>query len=120
FEKMTLFAGTTIDSVPGIQRAWKTISACVASGAKDIFLCHYEHPATFLTALTLRLFGRRVYVMNDSKFDDYTRHLWREAGKSIMYSPYVGGLASGVRARDYLRFLGVPASRITGNYNSLS
>jgi len=120
FEKITLFENTTIDRVSASRRAWKMISACVLSGAKDVFLCHYEHPTTFLTALTLRLLGRRVYVMNDSKFDDYARHLWREAGKWIMYSPYVGGVASGVRARDYLRFLGVPAMRITGNYNSLS
>jgi L-malate glycosyltransferase len=107
-----------IDRVPFLQRTLKTVRACLA--ARHIFFCHYEHPATFTAVVALRLLLRRVYVMNDSKFDDYERYLWREVGKAIMYMPYRGGIASGTRARDYLRFLGVPRNGITGNYNSLS
>jgi glycosyltransferase involved in cell wall biosynthesis len=86
----------------------------------DYFFCHYERPTVFWSALILRLLGQKVYVMNDSKFDDYERQLWREVAKAIFYTPYSGGLASGVRARDYMRFLGVPKNRIMTNYNSMS
>lgn len=120
FEKLTLFKNTTVSKVGTVTRAWATLKACLASKGQIIFLCHYEHPATFITACILRLLRRTVIVMNDSKFDDYDRFLWREVAKSIMYLPYWGALASGTRAKDYLRFLGIPADRIATNYNTLS
>jgi hypothetical protein len=62
------------------------------------FLCHYQDPAIFLLAISLRLLGRRVYTMGCSKFDDYTRKLSRELIKSLMYLPYNGAIASGIRS----------------------
>jgi glycosyltransferase involved in cell wall biosynthesis len=58
--------------------------------------------------------------MNDSKFDDYQRILWREFGKKVMYLPYWGGIAASHRSADYMRFLGVMPSRIESNYDTLS
>lgn len=120
FTKVTLFRGASLSNVSLVKRISSTLHACIKSGARDVFFCHYEHPATFVTALILRMLGRRVFIMNDSKYDDYRRYLGREVGKSLMYLPYCGGLASGNRSSDYLRFLGVPKDKITGNYNSLS
>jgi glycosyltransferase involved in cell wall biosynthesis len=81
----------------------------------DVFyLCHYERLEVFLTALILRLRGKRVFVMNDSKFDDYERRLPRELGKSVLYAPYNGALVSGERSASYLRFLGVRGKIETG------
>lgn len=119
FRKITLFEETKIGAIPALTRFWRTLLACLSLRG-DYFFCHYEHPATFLVAIILRLLGRNIFVMNDSKFDDYPRFFWREFGKRIMYFPYIGGVASGVRARDYLRFLGVPESKIAVNYNGLS
>lgn len=84
--------------------------------AKDdvYFLCHYERPEVFLTAVILRLRWKRVFVMSDSKFDDYQRYLWRELGKSFLYAPYCGALVSGSRSASYLRFLGIHGKIETG------
>src|SRR5262249_20971506 len=75
---------------------------------------HYERPEVFFTAIILRFRGKRVFVMNDSKFDDYERSLSRELAKSILYRPYSGALVSGSRSADYLRFLGVRGKIETG------
>jgi glycosyltransferase involved in cell wall biosynthesis len=68
----------------------------------------------FLTAVILRLRLKKVFVMNDSKFDDYQRYIIREIGKSILYAPYCGALVSGARSASYLRFLGVRGKIETG------
>jgi glycosyltransferase involved in cell wall biosynthesis len=73
------------------------------------FLCNYEKPYTFASALLLRLTGARVYIVQDSKFDDYPRKLPAEMLKAFLYSPYSGALVAGSRTRDYLRFLGMRA-----------
>jgi len=120
FKKITLFDSGKLSKIGVISRSYSTLRACLQCGASDVFLCHYEHPATFLTASILRILGRRTYIMNDSKYDDYPRYLWREIVKRCFYFPYWGGIASGFRSADYLRFLGIRKERISGNYNSLS
>ncbi|MFN4281740.1 MAG: glycosyltransferase family 4 protein [Alphaproteobacteria bacterium] len=85
-----------------------------------VFLCHFDQPEIFLTALWLRLRGRPVFIMQDSKFDDRPRRLWRELGKALLYLPYHGALASGTRTRDYLRLLGMGEARISLGYDTVS
>jgi len=99
---------------------FKLVSLCLKNKGAHVFFCHYERWYIFATALILRGLNFHVYVMNDSKFDDYERNIFRELIKFAFYTPYNGGLASGVRAKDYLRFLGVPKDKIKTNYNSLS
>jgi len=90
------------------------------SGADVVFLCHFDQPEIFLTALWLRLRGKRVFIMQDSKFDDRPRQLWREMIKAFLYLPYQGALASGARTKDYLRLLGVRTRRIVLGYDTVS
>jgi glycosyltransferase involved in cell wall biosynthesis len=90
------------------------------SGAEIVFLCHFDQPEIFLTALWLRLRGKRVFIMQDSKFDDRPRQLWRELIKAVLYLPYQGALASGARTKDYLRLLGMAERRIALGYDTLS
>ena len=121
FRKITLFHGRAIEDVPFLSRFLRTFRACLSQGSgASYFMCHYEHPATLFTALLLRLCGRRVFAMGCSKYDDYPRHLWRELLKSAFYLPYSGGLASGTRSIDYMRFLGLSSKRIRPNYNAVS
>jgi glycosyltransferase involved in cell wall biosynthesis len=121
FKKLTLFQGKSIQEVRSLLRFIRTFRACFSQGSgASYFMCHYEHPATLFTSLLLRLCGRRVFAVGCSKYDDYPRHLWREFLKSIFYLPYSGGLASGTRSLDYMRFLGVPATKIRPNYNAVS
>lgn len=119
FKKITLFPDRRPDTVSWIRRARSIVAACLHHEVRHVFLCHYEHPSTFAAAWALRLLGRRVFVMNDSKFDDYDRLLWRELAKSVMYLPYNGGLAAGKRSRSYMSFLGLPPDRISEGYDAL-
>jgi len=55
-------------------------------------------PAVFFSALLLRLLGRRLITMQDSKFDDKQRYLVKEIVKSVLYAPYQAALAAGARS----------------------
>ena len=121
FRKITLVAGRPIEEISGVELFRKTLRASLSMGRNaQFFLCHYQEPAIFALAVTLRLLGRRVYTIGCSKFDDYERVLRKEFVKRILYTPYNGGIASGVRSRDYMRFMGIPASRIKAPYNAVS
>lgn len=121
FRKVTLVTGRPLEEIPFTKRFRKTLAAClsVGRGAK-FFMCHYQDPAIFAVALTLRLLGKKVFTMGCSKFDDYQRRLGREVVKTILYLPYNGAIASGVRSRDYMRFMGLRADRIKTPYNTVS
>jgi L-malate glycosyltransferase len=119
FQKITLFHETTAD-VPIIRFTKALLMACWRLRPADFFFCHYSLLPIFLTAMSLRLSGSRVFAMNDSKFDDYRRDFRREIIKTVFYRPYNGAIASGTRAADYLRFLGIPESRVMLNYDTLS
>lgn len=104
-------------------KLWQTLvlmKTVLRLGRADFFFCHYEQPAVFLTAILLRLLGRRVFIMNDMKFADFKRHLPREALKAIFHAPYRGGIVAGRRSADYFRFMGVPERNIHLGYGAVS
>jgi glycosyltransferase involved in cell wall biosynthesis len=124
-EASAQFVKHTLFEVPPTRLvAWRVFyrlfTKILAQRPRAIFLCHYEEPYVFFCAVALRLMGFKVFIMNNSKFDDYDRNLFREIGKAIMYSPYNGVIAAGERSKDYMRFLGFPERRICMNYNVLS
>lgn len=121
FKKLTLFAGQSMEEIPGLQIFLKVLKACLSMGrGAEIFMCHYQEFPIFASACVLRLMGRRVYAMGCSKFDDYKRDLRREVAKSFLFLPYRGAIASGARSTDYMRFLGVPEKRVKSPYNTVS
>lgn len=99
---------------------WPLLKTCLRAGKADIFLCHYNEIPITIAAFVLRLLGRRVYAMIESKFDDYPRRLRQDLVKPIVLSPYNGVIAASERARSYLSYLGVPRERIVLGYSSLS
>jgi len=103
---------------------WKTLfllcRETLRPGVHHVFTCEYQSAYTFFMACILRLFGRRVFVMTDSKFDDKPRFLWREIGKVFLYLPYNGAFASGRRTAEYLHFLGFRKRPAIEGYNTLS
>jgi L-malate glycosyltransferase len=110
FRKITLVSGHPLEEIPFTTRFRKTLAACLSMGrGAKFFMCHYQDPAIFAVALMLRLLGKKVFTMGCSKFDDYVRYMRREFVKSILYLPYNGAIASGVRSRDYMRFMGLRA-----------
>lgn len=102
-----------------VRLAWRLFRAVRGFGARAAFLCHYQEGAVFLAALLLRLTSCRVYAMIDSKFDDYPRVLWREAGKAFLLSPYDGALVGSRRTGEYMHFLGFRRRRVIGGFDAL-
>jgi glycosyltransferase involved in cell wall biosynthesis len=96
------------------------IRECLKIGRADIFLCHYEKVPVLLTAIIMRLLGRKIFAMGDSKFDDYDRRLFTEFIKRFFFLPYHGALTASRRSRDYMRFFGFDHDRIELGYDSLS
>lgn len=120
FTKTTLFSGNSYEQTGWLPRTWKLIRGVVQLGARHNFLCHYNMPSIFLLAVTLRLLGRKVFIMNDSKFDDRPRSLWREIPKWLFLLPYNGALIGGRRHRDYLSFLGFKNRPMAEGFDTVS
>jgi len=119
FKKVTLFAPES-RSKNALFKAKSILRALRQEKAKVVFFCNWDRPEIFLAALINRLSGKRTYVMGCSKYDDMPRNIWREILKSLIYLPYQGGISSGERSVDYLRFMGVPAKKVMCPYNTLS
>ncbi|HUJ98522.1 MAG TPA: glycosyltransferase family 4 protein [Stellaceae bacterium] len=120
FQKLTLFPGKRDSQVPAWRHLMALLGACLRSRARHVFLCDFQLPPIFLAACLLRLLGRRVIVMQDSKFDDKQRSMWRELGKAVLYRPYNAAFVGGRRSKSYLEFLGMPAERVVTGYDTVS
>ncbi len=117
FNKVTLFPQTH-------NRGWKLLHALIKfrrkQGRAVWFLCHYDWPEIFAFAIWLRLRGDKVFTMGCSKFDDISRRSGREWLKTMFFLPYQGAIGSGIRSRDYFRFMGIRKDRVAGEYNTVS
>jgi glycosyltransferase involved in cell wall biosynthesis len=121
FQKVTLVQNQSWEDIPFSKRFGSMLAASLhLERGSRYFFCHYQDPAIFLVALCLRALGRRVCTMGCSKFDDYPRRIPRELVKSLMYWPYNGVITSGIRSRDYMRFMGFGTDAIQTGYNSVS
>jgi L-malate glycosyltransferase len=120
FDDATLIDDSKRTSINFIQIALKILSEARRKKITDIFLCHYERPSIFLAAVLLRILGVNVFVLQDSKFDDKTRSVLKEAFKWLLYTPYKGGLVASARSADYVKFLGVPGSKVEVGYYTIS
>jgi L-malate glycosyltransferase len=120
FHKVTLFPGVVSQKIGPIRCYFRIVGACLRLRAKYLFFCNYNLPAVFFSAMTLRLLGRRLITMQDSKFDDKPRYLFKEILKSILYAPYQAALAAGARSKAYLTFLGLPEDRVIVGYDTVS
>ncbi|WP_425102264.1 glycosyltransferase [Tropicibacter sp. S64] len=118
FEKTTLFA---FAARPGLMARTRALLRTAWRLRRSTwFLCHYERPEVFATALLLRLAGARVFTMGCSKFDDKPRRAFGEWLKSLILRPYHGAIGTPVRSQDYFRFLGFRKRPVSGPYNTLS
>ena len=75
FERITLFPDSALSEVNPFFQFWALLRTCFSVGSADLFFCHYEYFSTFAVALALRTLGRRIFIMNDSKFDDKPRRI---------------------------------------------
>lgn len=119
FTKQTLFPGARVEDISRPRVFWRLARRLLDLRARHVFLCNADRGDILAVALVLRLFGRRVYAMTESKFDDFPRHGWREIAKRFFYLPYNGVLVGGARSRAYMRFLGFAENVIAEGYDSV-
>lgn len=79
----------------------------------------YNEPDVIALSFLLPLFGVKVMVMSDSKFDDAPRSIGREAGKAILLSAYSGAIVAGRRQLEYFRFLGFRRRPVLPGYDGV-
>jgi glycosyltransferase involved in cell wall biosynthesis len=120
FRKVTLFPNMRRNEVAQWRCLRALIRFCLRERVRYLFLCNYEDPVIFAAAIVLRLLGRPVIVMQDSKFDDKQRRIVWELLKWALYLPYNGALAGSPRTASYLEFLGLPREHILLGYDTVS
>lgn len=108
FELKTLYPAAAIHEKSGFETFIRLTWACLKSHGDFFFFCHPEQYPIFLSAALLRLFGKKVILMTDSKLDDKPRYLWKECLKRIFYLPYKAAFVSSVRSQEYMSFWGLP------------
>ena len=117
-EKRVLFAGRRYEAIG----RWRRFRAAYAAlrGCDTVFVgIGYHEPEMIALTLALRLRGRRVILMSESKFDDFTRSLWREWLKSLLLSVFSGALVGGPRHVAYMRFAGFRRRPVLTGYDTV-
>jgi len=113
-----LFDGS-YESISRRRRWLRLVQAVLRTRTRIVFLCHYEQIDVFLAAVVLRLAGCTTVLMNDSKWDDKPRLLWRELAKLPFILPYNFALVAGDRHRAYLETFGFRTNRIFQGYDTI-
>jgi glycosyltransferase involved in cell wall biosynthesis len=120
YTQVTLFPGKKFEETKWWQRFWLLMRTCLRYRIDSLFVAGYHRPEMFFISLLIRLFGRNVFVMSESKFDDKPRFWLKENLKVCMLATYNGCFVGGQRAADYLRFLGFRKRPVTTGYNAIS
>ena len=119
YNHVTLFPGKAFEETRWWNRLRSLTQVCLRSQINELFVAGYQRLDIFLFSLLTRLFGAKVFVMSESKFDDKPRFWLNEILKACMLSTYNGGLAGGRRTADYLRFLGFRKRPVATGYDSV-
>jgi L-malate glycosyltransferase len=120
FLKFVLFRNLTRQKIGDFICFWRIVTTCLRLRSKHLFFCNFNQPAIFASALMLRLLGRRLILMYDSKFDDKPRRLWKELIKSVFYLPYSAAITAGHRSKSYLTFFGFRGDRVAIGYDTVA
>jgi glycosyltransferase involved in cell wall biosynthesis len=120
FTKYTLFPNQKFEKTTFPARFFRILKFCWRMRASYVFISTFALAEFFLIALSLRFLGRRVYAMEDSKFDTKQRFPLRELIKAIFYAPYHGVLVSGTRTKNYMHFMRFPNEKIFIGYDTVS
>lgn len=117
-EKRVLFTGRPYEKIGRRERFRAALAAL--RDCETVFIgIGYHEPEMIALAIALRLRGRRVIVMSESKFDDFPRELRREWFKARLLSVFSGALVGGPRHFDYMRFLGFGGRPVVSGYDTV-
>jgi glycosyltransferase involved in cell wall biosynthesis len=117
--KITLFPGQCYEDIPVLRRLGALLSA---TRRCDIvfFGIGYNELHIIALSLMLRLLGKRIIMMTDSKFDDQRRSIPLELAKSTLLRVFHGALVAGHRQAAYVRFLGFRRRPVTLGYDCIN
>ena len=117
-DKRVLFNGQRYEEIGHFARFRAAFGAL--RGCDTIFIgIGYHEPEMIALAVALRLAGRRVIMMNESKFDDFPRMLSREWFKALLLVPFSGAMVGGPRHVAYRRFLGFRRRPVLTGYDTV-
>lgn len=117
--RITLFPDRSFDEIP----RWRRFIALIRAvrGCDTVYIgVPYSEIDFLVAAWLLRIMGRRVVLMCDSKFDDFPRSVVFENLKRLGLSCYSAVMVAGARGQDYFRFLGFGRRPILIGYDTLS
>lgn len=117
-EKQVLFSEQRYEEVGRVARFRKAFGALRRCDTVFVGIGYHE-PEMIALALALRFAGRRVIMMNESKFDDFPRTLGREWYKGLLLASFSGALVGGPRHVAYRRFLGFRARPVLTGYDTV-
>ena len=118
-EKRVLFSGERYEKI-GTWRRFRAQYSALKDCATTFVGIGYNEPDVIALAFALRLRGRRVVLMTESKGDDFSRQWWREQGKALTFVPYAAALVGGPRQVAYLRALGFRRRSVLTGYDGVS
>lgn len=114
--KITLFPGQSYDRI-----AWPRRFLALAKAlrrARTVFIgVSCAEPDIIALSWWLKLTGKRVIMMNESKFDDRPRRAGFEFLKSLVLAPYHAAIVGGPRHTDFLRYLGFRRREVIEGYD---
>lgn len=115
----TLFPDRVFEQVP----AWRRFLALLRRTRRSDLVClglGYNNPDALLAAWVLRLLGKRVVMLNDTKFEDRPRRALVELAKRLALSAYSAAIVGGARSHEYFRFLGFRRRPVLPGCDTLS
>ena len=116
--KRVLFEGERYERI-GKWRRFRAQYAALA-GCDTVFVgIGYNEFDVLALAVALRLRGRKVVLMTESKADDFLRHKWRERAKALVLTPFSAALVGGPRQVAYMRSLGFRRRRVLTGYDGV-
>ena len=114
--KLTLFPGQNFETVPMRKRFWAQFKVLRRCNMVLVALGYSQADVIILTWL-LRLWGVKIVVMSESKFDDYQRSAGFELFKALLLSPYHAAIVGAQRQLSYFRFLGFRRRKVLPGYD---
>lgn len=114
-----LFPRATYEEVPILKRG---LALWRATARSDLVLMGigYGQAEALAVSWLLRLAGKRVVMMNDTKFEDRRRTPLGELVKRWVLSCYSAAIVGGARSVEYFRFLGFRRRPILPGCDTLS
>ena len=117
--KRVLFTGEPYERIGKWRRLRAQYAALIDCDAVFVGV-GYNEPDILALAAALRLRGRRVVLMSESKADDFPRHWWREMAKALLLLPFSAALVGGPRQVACMHALGFRRRRVLTGYDGVS